>query len=180
MCMTSSSSCLGKEGKPGKLTVTLNLTAYFSLKTITEYQRLHLTTFNIYQHLRERIFRNVLCVVSGTCLITVIKWDCSRHEISPDNVNRQSREEVVRSNGMISRGKLNKCSQVVPAETNERCNFERLSFADHCPVRDGKLLRMVPQARQVLSRVAKWAELLVGGMAGHCLCRGEGVTYTSR
>ena len=77
------------------------------------------------------------------------------HEISPDNVNRQSREEVVRSNGMISRGKLNKCSQVVPAETNERCNFERLSFADHCPVRDGKLLRMVPQARQVLSRVAK-------------------------
>ena len=66
-----------------------------------------------------------------------------------------SREEVVRSNGMISRGKLNKCSQVVPAETNERCNFERLSFADHCPVRDGKLLRMVPQARQVLSRVAK-------------------------
>ena len=101
------------------------------------------------------------------------------HEISPDNVNRQSREEVVRSNGMISRGKLSKCSQVVPPEMNERCNFERLSFADHCPVRDGKLLRMVPQARQVLSRVAKWAELLVGGMAGHCLCRGEGVTYTS-
>ena len=31
------------------------------------------------------------------------------HEISPDNVNRQSREEVVRSNGMISGGKLNKC-----------------------------------------------------------------------
>ena len=66
-----------------------------------------------------------------------------------------SREEVVRSNGMISGGKLNKCSQVVPAEMNERCHFERLSFADHCWVGAGKLLRMVPQVGQVLSRVAK-------------------------
>ena len=55
MCMTSSSSCLGKEGKPGKLTVTLNLTAYFSLKTITEYQRLHLTTFSLPAFKRKNI-----------------------------------------------------------------------------------------------------------------------------
>jgi len=33
----------------------------------------------------------------------------------------------VRSNGMISGGTLNKCSQVVPPEINEGCNFERLS-----------------------------------------------------
>lgn len=118
-----------------------------------------------------------MCFVLSVVLALLLLLSEIAHDMK--SLLTMSREEVVRSNGMISRGKLNKCSQVVPAETNERCNFERLSFADHCPVRDGKLLRMVPQARQVLSRVAKWAQLLVGGMAGHCLCRGEGVTYTS-
>ena len=102
------------------------MTAYFSLKTITEYQRLHLTTFNLPAFKRKNIYKCTLC-----CQWYLPYYCYWMRLLTTWNLSWQCQEEVVRSNGMISRGKLNKWSRgsgLINSETlSTRPPFEMFS-----------------------------------------------------